>query len=167
MSTTSHPNGDDDINAEETRGATFAPSPATPTMDHLAVRTQAAPAPQTALVEDMAFTTPALAADSAPRGDPTTAQGEGEEADMAALTTPYPGQEDGHGDIHGDEMAAMSFRQTTYYTCITHRVSTHCGWHHPILEAGGSRLGGGGWGWAARAAAAAGVIGAGLGLAWA
>ncbi|KAK0755132.1 hypothetical protein B0T18DRAFT_400729 [Schizothecium vesticola] len=56
------------------------------------------------------------------------------------------------------------FRQTTYYSCVTQKTASHCGWHRPILEVSGAAGddGRGVWGFGAKAAvavgAAAGVV---------
>lgn len=56
------------------------------------------------------------------------------------------------------------FRQTTYYSCVTQKTASHCGWHRPIVEISGAAGDEGGrvWGFGAKAAvavgAAAGVV---------
>ncbi|OTA77629.1 hypothetical protein M434DRAFT_44879, partial [Hypoxylon sp. CO27-5] len=45
--------------------------------------------------------------------------------------------------------------QTTYWSCVTFPLETHCGWHQPILDAGAGRIGCEGSG---RAALRAGVV---------
>lgn len=32
------------------------------------------------------------------------------------------------------------FRQTTYYSCVDWKTTTHCGWHRPLIEAGAGSL---------------------------
>lgn len=59
------------------------------------------------------------------------------------------------------------FRQTTYYSCVTQKTASHCGWHRPIVEISGAAGDEGGrfWGFGAKAAmavgAAAGVVAVG------
>ncbi|KAI2638656.1 hypothetical protein GGS26DRAFT_353106 [Hypomontagnella submonticulosa] len=60
------------------------------------------------------------------------------------------------------EMGAK-FVQTTYWSCVTFPLETHCGWHEPILDAGAGRIGCDGDGRAAlRAGIVAGVVAGGL-----
>lgn len=55
------------------------------------------------------------------------------------------------------------FVQTTYWSCVTFPLETHCGWHEPILDAGVGRVGCEGNGQAAlRAGIVAGVVAGGL-----
>lgn len=53
------------------------------------------------------------------------------------------------------------FRQTTYYSCVTQKTASHCGWHRPIVEISGAPGAGddGGrvWGFGAKAAVAVGA----------
>ncbi|KAI2625120.1 hypothetical protein GGR54DRAFT_594971 [Hypoxylon sp. NC1633] len=64
------------------------------------------------------------------------------------------------GNFH--EIGAK-FKQTTYWSCVTFPLETHCGWHEPILDAGAGRVGCGGGGEAAlRAGIVAGVVAGGL-----
>jgi hypothetical protein len=46
-------------------------------------------------------------------------------------TKPFPEFLDGDFDTD----AFPGYRQTTYYSCVTRRTYTHCGWHIPILSA--------------------------------
>lgn len=57
------------------------------------------------------------------------------------------------------------FRQTTYYSCVTQKTASHCGWHRPIVQVSGAPGDDGRgqvWGFGAKAAvavgAAAGVV---------
>ncbi|KAK1830890.1 hypothetical protein QBC39DRAFT_382903 [Podospora conica] len=54
------------------------------------------------------------------------------------------------------------FRQTTYYSCVTQKTASHCGWHRPILEVSGAAGDDGRrfWGFGAKAAAAVGAAAA-------
>ncbi|KAI1081529.1 hypothetical protein F5B20DRAFT_68405 [Whalleya microplaca] len=49
--------------------------------------------------------------------------------------------------------------QTTYWSCVTFPLETHCGWHEPILDAGAARIGCDGGRAALRAGVAAGIVG--------
>ncbi|KAI1767130.1 hypothetical protein GGR53DRAFT_483161 [Hypoxylon sp. FL1150] len=64
------------------------------------------------------------------------------------------------GNFH--EVGAK-FVQTTYWSCVTFPLETHCGWHEPILDAGAGRVGCESGGQAAlRAGIVAGVVAGGL-----
>ncbi|KAI1140027.1 hypothetical protein F5Y05DRAFT_304258 [Hypoxylon sp. FL0543] len=53
--------------------------------------------------------------------------------------------------------------QTTYWSCVTFPLETHCGWHQPILDAGAGKIGCEGSGQVAlRAGVVAGVVAGGL-----
>ncbi|KAI0836574.1 hypothetical protein F5Y06DRAFT_272828 [Hypoxylon sp. FL0890] len=70
--------------------------------------------------------------------------------------TPSPELNPPGANFH--EMDAK-YVQTTYWSCVTFPLETHCGWHQPILDAGAGRLGGEGNGQAVlRAGIVAGVI---------
>lgn len=56
-------------------------------------------------------------------------------AAAAAKTTPRP-SDDPEAD---SELAREGYSQTTYYACQTYAVSTHCGWHVPVVHVGGAR----------------------------
>ncbi|KAI1808806.1 hypothetical protein F4811DRAFT_1310 [Daldinia bambusicola] len=59
----------------------------------------------------------------------------------------------------------QKFVQTTYWSCVTFPLETHCGWHEPILDAGaaGMRYEGSGK-VALRAGVVAGIVAGGLAL---
>lgn len=69
------------------------------------------------------------------------------------MTTAAPGdnEPEPEGVVDGQQ---MKFVQTTYFACVTRALSTHCGWHEPILDTS-----------AAAAAAAAGTSRGGESLA--
>ncbi|KAI0106574.1 hypothetical protein F4776DRAFT_436784 [Hypoxylon sp. NC0597] len=74
--------------------------------------------------------------------------------------TPSPELNPPGANFH--EMNAK-YVQTTYWSCVTFPLETHCGWHQPILDAGAGRIGCEGRGQAAlRAGVVAGVIAGGL-----
>jgi hypothetical protein len=50
-------------------------------------------------------------------------------ANHEPVTTAAPGNE-----LDGVDGRQMKFVQTTYFACVTHALSTHCGWHEPILD---------------------------------
>ncbi|KAI0853061.1 hypothetical protein F5Y00DRAFT_225259 [Daldinia vernicosa] len=57
----------------------------------------------------------------------------------------------------------VKYVQTTYYSCVTFPLETHCGWHEPILDAGASGMRCEGSGQAAlRAGVVAGIVAGGL-----
>ncbi|KAI8965224.1 hypothetical protein F5Y11DRAFT_22256 [Daldinia sp. FL1419] len=59
----------------------------------------------------------------------------------------------------------LKYVQTTYYSCVTFPLETHCGWHEPILDAGASGMRCDGSGQAAlRAGVVAGIVAGGLAL---
>ncbi|KAI4862618.1 hypothetical protein F4820DRAFT_17765 [Hypoxylon rubiginosum] len=74
--------------------------------------------------------------------------------------TPSPEFDPPGGNFH--EIGAK-FVQTTYWSCVTFPLETHCGWHEPILDAGAGRARCEGGGQAAlRAGIVAGVVAGGL-----
>ncbi|KAI1407115.1 hypothetical protein F5Y13DRAFT_135162 [Hypoxylon sp. FL1857] len=74
--------------------------------------------------------------------------------------TPSPELSPPGANFH--EMDAK-YVQTTYWSCVTFPLETHCGWHQPILDAGAGRKGCEGSGQAAlRAGVVAGVVAGGL-----
>ncbi|KAI2465408.1 hypothetical protein F4781DRAFT_27068 [Annulohypoxylon bovei var. microspora] len=74
--------------------------------------------------------------------------------------TPSPELDPPGGNFH--EMGAK-YVQTTYWSCVTFPLETHCGWHQPILDAGAGRIQCEGSGRAAlRAGVVAGVVAGGL-----
>ncbi|KAI1653843.1 hypothetical protein F4813DRAFT_241312 [Daldinia decipiens] len=57
----------------------------------------------------------------------------------------------------------VKYVQTTYYSCVTFPLETHCGWHEPILDAGASGIRCEGSGQVAlRAGVVAGIVAGGL-----
>ncbi|KAI0095387.1 hypothetical protein F4814DRAFT_186893 [Daldinia grandis] len=57
----------------------------------------------------------------------------------------------------------VKYVQTTYYSCVTFPLETHCGWHEPILDAGANGVRCEGSGQAAlRAGVVAGIVAGGL-----
>ncbi|KAI0012590.1 hypothetical protein F4779DRAFT_614315 [Xylariaceae sp. FL0662B] len=79
-------------------------------------------------------------------------------ADDPAIT-PSPELDLGAANFHGTGMGAK-FVQTTYWSCVTFPLETHCGWHEPILDAGAARMVGCDGGRAVlRAGVVAGVVG--------
>ncbi|KAI1211489.1 uncharacterized protein F4807DRAFT_391127 [Annulohypoxylon truncatum] len=76
--------------------------------------------------------------------------------------TPSPELDPPGANFH--EMGAK-YVQTTYWSCVTFPLETHCGWHQPILDAkaGGIRCDGSGQA-ALRAGIVAGVVAGGLAL---
>ncbi|KAH7041494.1 uncharacterized protein B0I36DRAFT_312924 [Microdochium trichocladiopsis] len=64
---------------------------------------------------------------------PATAAGPA--AAAAAVTTPPP-QVPSFDEAYGDE-----YMQTTYWSCNTFALTTHCGWHEPIIYIGGGKSG--------------------------
>lgn len=78
----------------------------------------------------------------------------------APQITPSPEFDPPGGNFH--EIGAK-FVQTTYWSCVTFPLETHCGWHEPILDAGAGRIRCDGDGQAAlRAGIVAGVVAGGL-----
>ncbi|KAI1451807.1 hypothetical protein F4805DRAFT_70900 [Annulohypoxylon moriforme] len=76
--------------------------------------------------------------------------------------TPSPELDPPGANFH--EMGAK-YVQTTYWSCVTFPLETHCGWHQPILDAGAGRVRCEGGGQAAlRAGIVAGVVAGGLAL---
>ncbi|KAI1443594.1 hypothetical protein F5Y02DRAFT_199910 [Annulohypoxylon stygium] len=76
--------------------------------------------------------------------------------------TPSPELDLPGGNFH--EIGAK-YVQTTYWSCVTFPLETHCGWHQPILDAGAGRMRCEGSGQAAlRAGIVAGVVAGGLAL---
>ncbi|KAI6090632.1 hypothetical protein F4821DRAFT_21357 [Hypoxylon rubiginosum] len=73
--------------------------------------------------------------------------------------TPSPEFNPPGGNFH--EIGAK-FVQTTYWSCVTFPLETHCGWHEPILDAGAGRVGCEGGQAALRAGIVAGVVAGGL-----
>ncbi|KAI1778491.1 hypothetical protein F4818DRAFT_302884 [Hypoxylon cercidicola] len=73
--------------------------------------------------------------------------------------TPSPEFDPPGGNFH--EIGAK-FVQTTYWSCVTFPLETHCGWHEPILDAGAGRVRCEGGGQALRAGIVAGVVAGGL-----
>ncbi|KAI0879926.1 uncharacterized protein GGS22DRAFT_102185 [Annulohypoxylon maeteangense] len=76
--------------------------------------------------------------------------------------TPSPESDSPGANFH--EMG-VKYVQTTYWSCVTFPLETHCGWHQPILDAGAGRIRCEGSGQAAlRAGIVAGVVAGGLAL---
>ncbi|KAI1088738.1 hypothetical protein F5B19DRAFT_407682 [Rostrohypoxylon terebratum] len=76
--------------------------------------------------------------------------------------TPSPEFSPPGGNFH--EIGAK-YVQTTYWSCVTFPLETHCGWHQPILDAGAGRIRCEGSRQAAlRAGIVAGVVAGGLAL---
>ncbi|KAI1400561.1 hypothetical protein F4819DRAFT_365307 [Hypoxylon fuscum] len=83
-------------------------------------------------------------------------------AAKAPKITPSPEFDPPGGNFH-EIGGGAKFVQTTYWSCVTFPLETHCGWHEPILDAGAARLGCEGGGRAAiRAGVVAGVVAGGL-----
>ncbi|KAI1501322.1 hypothetical protein F5X99DRAFT_202759 [Biscogniauxia marginata] len=84
---------------------------------------------------------------------------EGTSGARSPETTPPP-EDDLGGIFH--ELYGQQYTQTTYWSCATFALETHCGWHEPILEvdSGAARIGSEhGRAAAIRAGVVAGVVG--------
>lgn len=90
---------------------------------------------------------------TAPADQPDSTRAPGPTAAPSLLAGDLEGELDGMIDPE------VKFRQTTYYSCVTWPHTVHCGWHRPILDAGGSRPGYDSNKIAVRAGVAAGIIG--------
>ncbi|KAI5925196.1 hypothetical protein F4810DRAFT_708999 [Camillea tinctor] len=76
---------------------------------------------------------------TAPAAGPTEVAAAADSNDSSPpTTTPAPKQDtDGDDDDLGGifhEIYGQKYTQTTYYSCVTFPLETHCGWHEPILE---------------------------------
>ncbi|KAI1371112.1 hypothetical protein F4677DRAFT_318486 [Hypoxylon crocopeplum] len=80
-------------------------------------------------------------------------------ASTAPEITPSPEFDPPGGNFHE---IGVKFVQTTYWSCVTFPLETHCGWHEPILDAGAGRAGCEGGQAALRAGILAGVVAGGL-----
>lgn len=93
------------------------------------------PPPQ-AQQRDAGFaTSPATTTTTNSATEEHTRVGDHAAAAAAAKTTPRP-TDDPEAD---SELAREGYSQTTYYACETYAVSTHCGWHVPVVHVGGAR----------------------------
>ncbi|OTB00974.1 hypothetical protein M426DRAFT_14954 [Hypoxylon sp. CI-4A] len=75
--------------------------------------------------------------------------------------TPSPELNPPGGNFH-EIGGGLKYVQTTYWSCVTFPLETHCGWHEPILDAGAGRIGCNGGQAALRAGVVAGVVAGGL-----
>ncbi|KAI8630041.1 hypothetical protein F5Y19DRAFT_69534 [Xylariaceae sp. FL1651] len=98
-------------------------------------------------------TSHATATEQAPTSDTSDAEG----ADITAAPNVNLG-----GIFHEGE-AGQKMVQTTYWSCATFPLETHCGWHEPILDTSAANMKNGrDGGIAVRAAIVAGAVVGGL-----